>query len=253
MIPLLTADYFFAIAALSAALVLAVLFYKKKLRAYPWFAALQVITILECLTVMLVQPRAQTISFYAQNAFDLGEHVLEIVVIFGIWRDVLKASVLPVSRSRFLRWNAYLLLLGALYCGSIPIAQTVVWYRAIYILKLVVYVLQTGLLGSLLALSIFFGFYWNRMNFGIALGYGLIAITGLVGLSVRTVLGPSWHSHYATLVVLTGDAAVLIWLVYAWRSDRVPSVELSSLPLQQWESMQGIPAMVSDREVELKH
>lgn len=215
--------------------ILVALWLRRLHKEYRLFVFVMLAGIVNDVGVTILLPYSYSWAFYYQKGMSLAESALIILLLFKIFGDVLNASALPVSKTRFVQMNIGFLLVAGVYCALVPNAETYVWYRAIYVLQQAVMVMEIGLLGSLCVLSLMFGFYWNRMNFGIAMGYGFYALVSLLSVSLRAAFGPTWHTVSSFLVVTSWELAALVWVAYAWRSQEEPALNIEKLPRAEWE------------------
>ena len=79
---------------------------------------------------------------------------------------------------------------------------------------------QMGLLVTLAILTVFFGFYWGDLAFGIAAGLGFYAGMQLVGIQIRGHLGPSMNHAYNVANAWSYQVASLIWFFYILKKPK---------------------------------
>lgn len=81
---------------------------------------------------------------------------------------------------------------------------------------------QAVALISLALLLVYYAIPVNRMQKGIALGYGLFVGTSVISLTVSDALGPAFYNGWAVLQPLYYLAVLCIWCAFLWNYE-VPS------------------------------
>src|SRR5438270_21728 len=112
--------------------------------------------------------------------------------------------------------------------------QNFTWYtdqplmKAIYVGSNVARFEQTGLLVLLAILTVFFGFYWGDLAFGIAAGFGFYATMEIAGTYVRGHAGPEGTHLFNLANAWSYQIASLIWLFYVLKKPKSPAISLPS-------------------------
>jgi hypothetical protein len=162
-------------------------------------------------------------SFWAKQAIAVG---LSIAVIYEVCRNVLTSGTFPISKSTFLLINGVLVIIAAVASSLLPIAEKNPIVFKILILMGTARIDQVGLTLILLAISLFFGFYWSSQAFGIIAGFGIYAFIELVNTLVRAKQGPVGNVYWGWISVLSYQFAVAIWVVYAIKGRKLVEMEL---------------------------
>ncbi|MCU1309536.1 MAG: hypothetical protein JWO20_661 [Candidatus Angelobacter sp.] len=172
--------------------------------------------------------------FYSYWTGQVVSIALSFLVLYEVFRNVLTAGTLPVSKANFALINAVLLLMAAVVALKMQGADTEKWLYAIFLFSRTVRIVQVGLMLILVVLSISFGFYWSSQAFGIALGFGFYASTELVNNTVRALLGPNGNRIWSWVSVLSYQCAAVIWIVYAAKGRKLPVMELPENKVSLW-------------------
>jgi hypothetical protein len=185
-------------------------------KAFPFFFLYLFVVLFKSEALELIQPFFPVVHFYSYWWLELGTIALSFSVIFEIYRHIAASSSLPVSKTTFFRINVALFLFAAIIAAlTIHSAPTHPLMRAAFILSSALRIMQLGFFCFLAVLSLFYGFFWTTQAFGIALGYGLYALTQLANTLVRASVGVLGNQVYAYAAMLSYDCAMLIWLIYA--------------------------------------
>ncbi len=171
---------------------------------------------------------------YGSYGGDLVSVGLTFVILYEVMRDVLTSGTLKVNRMAFVLLTAILLLVSAFISTLMEVQGDLAIMRAILRAMNIVRVEQVAVLLLLAVATLFFGFYWRNLAFGIAAGFGLYASMSLVSIYLRSDLGAT-GTHIANLVDnWSYEVASLIWLFYISRRPRTSRDSLPSDKLSQY-------------------
>jgi hypothetical protein len=79
--------------------------------------------------------------------------------------------------------------------------------------------MQVSVLAIFAAVSVLFGLFWRRVEFGIVLGYGFYAASQLAVMFLRASVGDAAHKVLILMPDVSFLCASVIWLVYSSVSD----------------------------------
>jgi hypothetical protein len=175
------------------------------------------------LAIHELAPIIQFYSYWIGQAVSIG---LSFVVLYEVFRNVLTAGTLPISKSNFVLINGLLLMAAALIALKLEGGDAERTMYTILVLSRTARIVQVGLMFILIVLSLSFGFYWNSQAFGIALGFGFYASMELVNHTARALLGPIGNRIWAWVSVLSYQCAAVIWMAYAVKGRKLPVMEL---------------------------
>lgn len=164
-------------------------------------------------------------SWIAQTAVSIG---LAFVVLYEVVQNVLTSGTLKINRSSFMLLTACFLLAGTALSFTFNDASDLAIMKALYIGENVTRFDQTSLLVVLAIVSVFFGFYWGDLAFGIAAGFGIYASMEIASNYIRGYLGPVWNHFTSLLSQWAYFLATLMWLFYIWKKPKLPTQSLPS-------------------------
>jgi hypothetical protein len=203
-------------------------------REFPWFFAYLLLVLLRS-PVLYFLKADRTTYFYSYWIVEGITVCLSLLVIYEIYRHVLGASSLNISRTSFFALSVGLFAVAAITAILIETADSHVLLRAVFILTRTARIVQVGLLILLLIASMFFNFYWQSLPFGFALGYGIYATVELVVTTFRSSLGAAGDNIFALSKVLSYQVAVLVWIVFIYRHRQGHSLQtLPSESMAEW-------------------
>jgi hypothetical protein len=169
-----------------------------------------------------------------------------VIVLAAVYRDTLaRISAVKENGRRYFR----LFVAGALVValGSSVIAHpTEKWWvlGAILGLEQAIRVFQLLLLMTLIGGAVLFGMSLRTLTFGIALGFGLYAGIGLVGLAIRNATSYAAAGRMYALVntaAYTFACAIWLWFACVKEPDAATIAPGMRDELESWrESMSGM-------------
>jgi hypothetical protein len=194
---------------------------------FPWFTRYLLLVLGRSPILFLMRPD-RLLYFRAYWAFEAVTVAFSFLVIFEIYRHVLRASSLNLSRSTFFSLMVGLFAIAAIIATMMETYDQNIIIRSILILTRTIRIVQVELFLLLVAASLFYNFYWQSLPFGFALGYGLYATVELAASTFRTSLGPAGDNIFALAKVLSYQVAVMIWIFFIYRNR--PDHALNKLP-----------------------
>jgi hypothetical protein len=158
---------------------------------------------------------------------------ISFYVLYEVVQNVLTAGTITMNRSNVLLMTASLLIVAALLSFTFEAKQDFLPLKIYMMASNLARFQQLGLLLTLAILTLFFGFYWGDLAFGVAAGFGLYASMELFNTYIRGHFGPVMNHLFNVADVWSYQAASCIWLFYLLRNrpptkpPSLPKVELS--------------------------
>jgi hypothetical protein len=218
------------------ALLAIVLIYRHWSRVFPYF----LIYVISAEAIGLIRLAA---SRFLPNAYSkiywISDTVLAAAAFLAAYELLFKRLFPAFYRVRFYRslfpaaaiLITVVMIVSAYFRGHFSILAT-----AIHTYEL----LLAAALFFFVLLMLIMGRHWGKQEFGIAFGFGLVASTSLIVLSIWS--HASKRATFAGWSVIAYDLACLIWLYCFWPAPQAqaftPSPELSTEALQEakkWE------------------
>jgi hypothetical protein len=211
--------------------VMAVSMVRRKLhRELPWFFAYTIFDACQSVFSWFLWDN-KALYFYHYWVTELVSVIIGFVIIYEVFSKIVNRYE-RVQRVGFVlyRWSAVVLLFVATITVAIaPDMNSSAIFDGIVTLQRGVRIVQTGLLIFLFAFASFLALSWRNCAFGVALGFGLLAVVELILATVRSFVGPAFDQLYAVLKAIAYNSAALIWAVYVLQ--RQPAVKkITSLP-----------------------
>lgn len=214
-----------------------ILFWRKLYKELPLFTIYILAAILADLARLIAQ---QWNSREYANIFWTTQAVVTALALLAAYELCMKRLFAAFYKVRFYR---ALFPAVAAIVFAIGLMTALNTNRKVFIRVQVIQVfdvLQVAILAFLVALMIFMGRRWTRVEFGIALGLGLDAAAILITMA-------NWTKHTffskvsGDLPVITTDIACLVWLIAFLKPERpspVPAAPVSPEVLREarkWE------------------
>jgi len=215
--------------------VLAVVMFRRKLhRDFPFFLAFALAQILifvvEYPVYRLSAYRIYFCTFWIATALNL---IFEFKIIHEIFLDIFRPyHALKDLGTALFKWAALIMVL----VSAVLISTNPTWTdpigKSILVLQRCVRVIQCGMVLFLLAFCRHLSVSWRRQSFGIALGFGLLAGTELIGYALYS--GGHISSDVLSIANMTADnVCVSLWLFYSVLNRR--EVAIPVLVPQRWD------------------
>ena len=227
-------------------LALAFLLWKRGFsHRFPAFLAFAVLGAVADLAVVAadIAPFVSPVDFWRVDwACLLVESVLKFIVIGEVLSLVLTAypSLGRLGRTFVSGFGAVLVLLAALVAAFARGDSSVWLISGYHIVEQTVFIVQLGLILSVLLFAAYFRLAWDRLSFGIVLGLGISACGHLVTWALVANASPTDHQRtlLAFFNMATYNVCVLIWFYYLLVPKRVsalpPAPALPDTNLDLW-------------------
>ena len=165
----------------------------------------------------------------------LLESLLKFLVVGEIFSRVFTqyASISRVSRVAVSMFGAALVLLAGVIAGFAHGDNPRFLISGVHLLEQTVFVIELGLILFLFLFASYFDLSWDRLSFGILLGFAISACVQLATWAPIANASPSEHTRtlLAFLGMGTYHVCVLIWLYYVVVPEKV--VRKSAVPLPE--------------------
>ena len=160
--------------------------------------------------------------------------LLKFLVIGEICSRVFSqySSISRLSRVLVSGFGAVLVLVAGLFAGFAHGDNPLFLISGVHLLEQTVFVIETGLIVFLFLLAAYFHLSWDRLSFGILLGFGISSCVHLATWAIIANASPSEQNRtlFAFLDMATYHVCVLIWLYYVLVSQKVVTKSAVSLP-----------------------
>jgi hypothetical protein len=169
--------------------------------------------------------------FYFFWSMELILIVLGFVIIYEVFRKIVSRyeRIQRVGLALY-RWLAVaLLIVGTVTVAIAPEMNSKALFEGIVTLQIGVRIIQTGLLVFLFAFASYLALSWRNCSFGVALGFGFLAIVELTLAALRAQLGPDFTPVYTLLKPIAFLVTVLIWAGYVFQRQPVLK-QVTSVP-----------------------
>jgi hypothetical protein len=164
----------------------------------------------------------------------LIESLLKFLVIAEVFSRVFTRypSISRVSRITVSVFGAALVLMAGLIAGFARGDSTRLLISGDHLLEQTVFVIESGLILFLFLFAAYFHLAWDRLSFGILLGFGISSCVHLGTWAVIANASPSEHARtlFAFLNMGTFHLCVLIWLYYVLVPQKVVRKSVVPLP-----------------------
>ena len=149
---------------------------------------------------------------------------LQLAVIYELANELLLSrSLLAGTLRALLRWvAAVLFLVVAIVSGMFQKISVQHVVNALQVVDFSSSVIRCGVGIVLFLFTRALQISWRSRSAGIALGFGILASTELVGAGVRGAFGRSAHIAVDLLQMAGFHVGVVVWLVYLFLPERAP-------------------------------
>ncbi|MBZ5685657.1 MAG: hypothetical protein LAP86_11540 [Acidobacteriia bacterium] len=164
----------------------------------------------------------------------LIESLLKFLVIGEIFSRVFTRypSISRVSRIAVSVFGAVLVLMAGLIAGFAHGDSTRLLISGDHLLEQTVFVIESGLILFLFLFAAYFRLSWDRLSFGILLGFGISSCVHLSAWAIIANASPSERARtlFAFLNMGTYHLCVLMWLYYVLVPQKVVRKSVVPLP-----------------------
>jgi hypothetical protein len=219
-------------------LVLAVLLWKRGTwRQIPAFLAFAFVSSVGDLTVFVadVTPSVSAVNFwYVDWAYLLIESLLKFIVIAEVFSRVLTPypSISKLGRISIRSFGAALVFAATLAAAFSRGDNSSHLVAGAHLLEQAVFVIELGLILFLFVFAAYFRLSWDRLSFGVLLGFGLSACEYLASWAIMTNATPSAQARTLLdlLNMATHHLCVLLWGYYLLVPQKIRTKPIVSLP-----------------------
>jgi len=164
----------------------------------------------------------------------LIESVLKFAVIGEVFSRVLipYPSISRLGRSVVTGLGAVLVLVAALAAALSRGDSTMQLISGFHLLEQTVSMIELGLVVIIFLFAAYFKLSWDRVSFGVLLGFGISACVYLASWAIMTNAAPSKQGRAALdlLNMATYHLSVLIWMYYLLVPEKVKKTTEVRLP-----------------------
>jgi hypothetical protein len=222
--------------------VLWIVLSKRLSKRFPFFTVYLVFDILQFLMLLFIGLKFS--ANYYRWGLVLTEGISSVLgfgVVYGLTRGSVFApsSIAGVLRSWLMFVGTGCLLLGVIVSAALSPAGHSRLFYAFNVLELSSSIVLTGVLLALFLFARLFGLAWQSHGLGIALGFGISDGIQLVVSAIRPQLHGSAFIFVDNIGVAAYHVAVVIWLVYLIRPERVVQLSCDGLQRTDIESWNG--------------
>ena len=222
---------------LSLLLVALVIWRRGLSREVPVFLAFAVLDALGDLTVFGadIAPFISAANFWRIAWINLAiESILKFLVIGEICSRVFTqySSISRLSRVSVSGFGAIMVLMAGVIAGFAHGDSDSFLMSGVHLLEQTVFIIETGLILFIFLLAAYFHLSWDRLSFGILLGFGISSCAHLAAWAVIANWSPSQHTRTLVDFVNMGayQTSVLIWLYYVLVPQKAVSRSPVALP-----------------------
>jgi hypothetical protein len=160
--------------------------------------------------------------------------LLKFLVVGEIFSRVFTQypSISRISRVAISVFGAVLVLLAGLIAGFAHGDNPTLLISGVHLLEQTVFIIELGFIVFLFVIAAYFHLAWDRLSFGILLGFGISACVHLATWATIANASPSEHARtlFAFLNMGTFHLCVLIWLYYVLVPQKVVRKSVVPLP-----------------------
>jgi hypothetical protein len=187
-----------------------------------------------------VSPHISAVNFWRiEWASLIIDSVLKFIVIGEVFSRLLKnfPSISRLGRTMVSGAGGLLVLLGTLFAALSHDNSRVVLISGFHLLAQTVFIVELGVVVVIFFFVKYFGLSWDRMSFGILLGFGLSSCEYLAVWAIVANGAPSAHGETLLSLVdmATYHLCVLIWFYYLLVPQRVVGKAAVALPKHNLE------------------
>jgi hypothetical protein len=226
-------------------LILALLLWRKGLgRQLPIFLTFAIVSPIGNLATFAadVSPNISAVNFWRVDWVSfLIESLLKFIVIGEVFSRVVThyPSISRLGRTLVSGAGALLVLLATLFAALSHGDSTFRLISGFHLFAQTVSIVELGLIVVIFLFAAYFGLSWDRLSFGILLGFGVSACEYLAAWAIAANGDPSPHGRILLdlLDMATYHLCVLIWCYYLLVPQRVvtkPAVSLPNHNLDVW-------------------
>jgi len=233
------------------AAVVALMVWRRLYREFSFLLVYFIVVILSAIVrwCFILAFSARSMPYF--YAYWLSE-IVTVLAAFAVLYEVFLVRLFPsFHRTPFYRYLFPLLIvLGGVLAGVIFLSAPRHGPNMLSVLvgetSLALNVLQVALLLFFFLVVLFMGAGWEEHEFGIALGYGLYAITRLVTTAIRAKASYG-RTSVDQLPTIGYFAALVIWIIYLSRKYQPPDVNIPMEIVQKAQSWEKLLRELTSR------
>lgn len=206
----------------------------RQIQAFVAFAILSALGEIACF-IADVAPFVSAENFWRVSATSLAlESLLKFLVIGGICAGVFSqySSISRISGILISGFGGVLVLVSGLIAGFGHGDNDTLLVSGVHLLEQTVFIIETGLIIFLVLLAAYFHLSWDRLSYGILLGFGISSCEHLATWAIIANASPSEPTRtvFAFLNMGTYHLCVLIWFYYVLVPSKVVTKSAASMP-----------------------
>jgi hypothetical protein len=214
-------------------LILGLVLWKRRLRhQFPGFLAFSIFSPLANLAVFVadISPDVSAENFWRVDwACLLIESLLKFIVIGEVFSRLLNPypSLARLGRNLVSGFGAALVLSATLAAALSHGGSPVRVVSAFHLLSQTVFIIELGLIVFAFLFASYFKLAWDRLSFGVLLGFGISSCVYLACWAISTNADPKspWRIILDLIDMATYHACVLLWFYFLLVPKKAPAVE----------------------------
>lgn len=216
---------------------LAVALVRRRLHTrWPLFFAYVVFQLADFALGFIIYHRSQTLYFYSYWATTLVSVGLGFGVIYEVFTEVFRPfpGLRDLGRTLF-RWATLVMVLAAVLMVAIsgPTVRNPV-VMAILTLGRSVRIMQCGVVLLMILCSSYLGLHWKHRVFGISVGFGIIAATDLIAVTLLASFGPHATWTLSLIKMAAYNLATFLWTGYMLSPEPERKAPAALTRADQW-------------------
>jgi hypothetical protein len=202
---------------------------KRLITSYPLFVFYCSLQAVRLVVLYPLYGRYRTAYFFGYWAFEAFDVLVSVVII----REIYVRLFMPYEAIRrmgcaLFNWAIALLLLLSWYMAVASHMPTKdLLGQAVIAFDQAAIIIRAGLILLLICIGLFFQVNWQRLNFGIAIGFFLFLMMNAAALAILLQYGLKAQPLYAELRSAGYNVGAILW---AWYFIRKPVEELRPFP-----------------------
>jgi hypothetical protein len=207
-----------------------------EVRRFPIFFAYLVLVGAHGLLNLALSAVSPILWFYSFYIGALLTTLLGFAVLYESARTAVSTPAFNLDRSTYL----FLCAVGAVVAVVVSVLSEVhgpTFVRMRILFEVALRIMQLWILGIFATVSILFGLFWRRVEFGVVLGYGVYAAAQVSVMFLRAQ-GAANSNRIVTLApMISYLCASLIWLSYASARQSAVDVDTGRMASDVQESL----------------
>ena len=220
-------------------LLLAVLIKRNLHPRFPIFTGYTIFSLCNFCALFFLSPASLAAYFKWYSSVLVINTALRFGIVHELFSHVFASrSSLYRIEKRLFRWTTMLMLCVSIAFAAFTTASDVAstWFD-VHVLERSGHIVLWGLILYLFMLSSYLHLTWDRLDFGIAVGFGILSSMGLALDAIRSQIGLASHLTLDLLDMASYHCCVLIWLFYLLSPERKREPAPDAIPhtdLEVW-------------------